>query len=176
MGQFFSFLVSILFLSNVVLANPGVEVDVKLSPAGSFKAKAAVKGLAKQKGNMVMSNQAIVDLNSFTTGIALRDKHFKQRLQTDKFPTAKLIKAKGKDGAGEAIISLMGKQHKVQGTYTTKGNFLTSEFKLMLPSLGITDVKYMGVGVKDEVIVRVTVPVQQVPGNVDRAISSQKKK
>lgn len=163
MGHFFAVLVSFLFISQIANANPGVEVDVQLSPAGSFKAKGSVKGLVKQRGNVVISNQVIVDMNSLKTGIALRDKHLKQRLMTDKFPTAKLVKAKGTDGKAKAIISLMGKQHQINTTYTTKGKFLTSSFTMNLASLGIKDVKYMGVGVKDEVVVKVTVPVEQVP-------------
>ncbi len=134
-----------------------------MSPAGNFKAKGAVKGVVKQRGNVVISNQVVVDLNSLKTGIALRDKHLKQRLMTDKFPTAKLVKAKGTDGKAKAVISLMGKQHQINTTYTTQGKFLTSSFKMNLASLGIKDVKYMGVGVKDEVTVKVTVPVEQVP-------------
>lgn len=156
-------IISVLFFSVVASANPGVEVDVQLSPAGSFKAKGTLKGVVKQRGNEVISNQVVVDLNSLKTGIALRDKHLKQRLMTDRFPTAKLVRAKGKDGKAKAIISLMGKQHQIEPTYTTKGKFLTSSFKMNLATLGITDVKYMGVGVKDEVVVNVTIPVQQVP-------------
>lgn len=177
MSLHFSVITSLFLFAQLAFANPGVEIDVKLSPAGSFTAKTSkVKGFAKQKGNMVAANQVLVDINSLQTGIELRDKHLKQRLQSDKFPTAKLVTAKGKDGAGEATLLLMGKQQKVKGTYTTKGNFLTSEFKLQLPALDIKDVKYMGVGVKDEVIVKVTVPVQQVPDKkVERSLSSEKK-
>lgn len=163
MSRFFLVIVSFFFFSQIANANPGIEVDVQLSPAGSFKARGSVKGLVRQRGNVVISNQVVVDLNSLKTGIALRDKHLKQRLKTEQFPTAKLVKAKGKDGSGKAVISLMGKQHQINTTYTTQGKFLTASFPLSLASLGINDVKYMGVGVKDEVIVKVTIPVQQVP-------------
>lgn len=175
MRNLFYSLLIIISSSNFSFAAPGVEIDVQLSPAGSFKAKTnKIKGIAKQKGNMVAANKVLVDLNSLDTGIALRDKHLKQRLLTDKHPVAKLINAKGKDGKGEATLSLMGKEHKVSGTYTTKNNELVSEFKMSLPQLGITDVKYMGIGVKDEVTVRVTVPVEQVPASASRNVSSEK--
>lgn len=173
--RFISLTLLVLFSGQIVFANPGVEIDVKLSPAGSFKAKtSAVKGVAKQKGNAVISNQAMVDLRTLKTGIELRDKHLKQRLLTDKHPVAKLVSAKGKDGKGEAMISIMGKQQKVSGTYTTKGKFLVSEFKMKMSDLGINDVNYMGIGARDEVVVRVTVPVEQVP--VERSLSSEKGK
>ncbi len=176
MRQFIFYISSIiLFTSNVSFAAPGVEIDVQLSPAGSFKAKTnKIKGVAKQKGNQVAASKVLVDLSSLETGISLRDKHLKQRLLTDKHPVAKLINAKGKDGKGEATFSLMGKEQKVTGTYKTKGNELISEFKMSLPELGITDVKYMGIGVKDEVTVRITVPVEQIPASAERTVSSQK--
>jgi hypothetical protein len=168
---------TILLTGQLVFANAGVEIDVKLSPAGSFKAKTdKIKGLAKQKGSSVISSQVLVDLRTLKTGIELRDKHLKKRLLVDNHPVAKLLNAKGKDGKGEAMISLMGQEKKVMGTYTTKGKFLVSEFKMKLSELGIDDVNYMGVGVKDEVIVRVTVPVQQVTDSAQRDLTSEKGK
>lgn len=178
MHQLSYLLISLLIWGQFAIAAPGVEIDVKLSPAGSFKAKTTkIKGLAKQKGNMVIGSNVMVDLRSLETGIALRDKHLKQRLLVDTHPVAKLSAAKGKDGKGEAVLSIMGKQHKITGTYITKGKFLISEFKLKLSTLGINDASYMGVGAKDEVVITATVPVEQVPTqNVPRDISSEKGK
>jgi polyisoprenoid-binding protein YceI len=178
MHQLSYLILSILLVTKLAFAAPGVEIDVKLSPAGSFKAKTAkIKGLAKQKGNLVIGNNIMVDLRSLDTGIALRDNHLKKRLLVEKFPVAKLLNAKGKEGKGEATLSMMGKEHKITGTYITKGNFLISEFKLKLSALGINDVSYMGVGVKDDVVITATVPVIQVPTqSVPRDISSEKGK
>ncbi len=158
----------------ISFANPGVEIDIKLSPAGSFKAKTTkIKGLAKQSDGAVVSNQVIIDLRTLKTGIELRDNHLKKRLLVDKHPIAKLLSAKGKNGKGEAMISIMGKEHKISGTYKTKGKFLVSEFKMSLSTLGIDDVNYMGVGVKDEVLVKVTVPVVEVDKTAQRSLSSE---
>lgn len=175
MYQLFYFIFVSLLLAQSAFASPGVEIDVKLSPAGSFVAKTnRVKGVAKQSANGVSANQVAVDLNSLDTGIELRNKHLKQRLLVDKFPVAKLVTATGKDGKGKATIVLMGKKQNVTGTYQVKGKFLVSEFKMKLSDLNVKDVSYMGLGVKDEVTVKVTVPV--VADKVPRALSSEKKK
>ncbi|MCB0412244.1 MAG: YceI family protein, partial [Bdellovibrionales bacterium] len=99
------------------------------------------------------------DLRSLSTGIELRDKHLKERLLVSKHPVAKLLMGKGKGGKGTAEIELMGQKKKVAGTYKIEGNNLVSEFKMKLSDLKIEDVRYMGIGVKDEVTVHVTVPV-----------------
>ncbi len=143
----------------------GASIAVTLSPAGSYKAETpSVKGTAlKHKDGSVTAKEIIVDLSTLKTGIGLRDKHTKERLKADKFPTAKLLEAKGKDGKGEATIEVMGKQKKVSGTYKIEGNSLVSEFPMSLAELDIKDVRYMGVGVKDQIVVTIVVPAKAAP-------------
>lgn len=168
-------LVVVLFLPSLVFANiSSVDVDVTLSPAGSFSAKTKkVSGkafrISKGGKEIIQAKNINVDISSITTGITLRDKHLKERLLSDKFPTAKLLKAKGQNGKGIALLEIKGKKIKVSGTYTIKDDVLKASFPIKLPSLDITDVRYMGVGVKDTVTVNVTVPVvnsvARVPAN-----------
>lgn len=157
---FFIFLTSLISFS-INAQTTGAIVDVKLSPAGSFKAETSkIQGSAKKTADGVLAENIMVDLKSLKTGIDLRDKHLKERLLVDKFPVAKLIKAEGKDGKGTATVLIKGVKKDVTGTYKISGKNLEAQFKLSLSELDIKDVRYMGVGAKDEVTITVNVPVQ----------------
>lgn len=137
-----------------------IEVAVTMSPAGSFKATTkAVKGSAKKTKTGFIAKDITVNLKTLETGVSLRDKHAKEKLNVEKYPQARLLKAQGKNGKGLAIISIKGKQLKVRGTYKIKGKKLTCKFKMKLSELDITNINYMGIGVKDEVEVTVDIPV-----------------
>lgn len=140
----------------------GCSIAVTLSPAGSYKAEtSSVSGSAvKNKDGSVSAKDITVDLSTLKTGIALRDKHTKERLMADKYPKAKLVSAEGKNGIGTATIEVKGKTQKVSGTYKIDGASLISEFKMSLADLDIKDVRYMGVGVKDQITVEVVVPLK----------------
>ena len=139
-----------------------VAIDVTLKPAGSFTAKTSkVKGVAYQSGDTVTAENILVDLRSIDTGIALRDKHTKERMMVDKYPVAKLVKATGKGGKGKATLQIKGTTQEVDGTYKIEGGNLVAQFKMLASKIDITGVKYMGVGVSDEVTVNVTVPVKE---------------
>lgn len=138
-----------------------IVIDVKLSPAGSFKAETSkVKGHAQKSGDGVSAENIVVDINSIKTGVDLRDKHLKERLLADKFPVAKLIKAEGKAGKGKATLEVKGIKKEVGGVYKVNGNTLQAQFKMSLADLEIKDVRYMGVGAKDEITITVNVPVK----------------
>lgn len=139
-----------------------LQIDVALSPAGSFKAETQkVNGTAYRTADGIAAKDVTVDLKSLSTGIALRDKHTKERLQVEKFPQAKLIKASGKDGKGTATIEVSGKIKEVAGTYKIDGHTLKAEFPMKLSDLAITGVRYMAVGVKDDVKVHIDLPLSE---------------
>jgi hypothetical protein len=94
----------------------------------------------------------------------LRDKHLKARLESDKHPQAKLIKATGESGKGKALIELKGMQKEVAGTYAIEGKDLKAQFKIHLPDWDIKDISYAGLGVEDDVVVDVVVPLQEKGG------------
>lgn len=157
-------LFTIIFFSFFASAQ-SVEVDVTLSPAGSFVAKtSSVKGYAVLKGDAVAAKGVRVKLTDLKTGISLRDSHTKKHLETEKYPEAILVKALGKNGKGKAKIKLRGKEKMVDGTYTLSPDkkSLTASFPITLSEFDITGIKYMGVGVKDQVLVRVQIPVKQI--------------
>lgn len=154
---------SALFFSGITWAASAV-VDVALSPAGSFKAKTGeVKGFAIKKGEEVSAQNIVVSLRGLKTGVELRDKHTLKHLETDKHPDAVLVSAKGKNGKGVGKIRIRGIEKNISGTYKIKGTELMAEFKLKLPDFKITDINYLGVGVEDEVVLHVAVPVKAGP-------------
>ena len=148
-----------LLISEFALAS-SIEVAVTMNPAGSFKATTkSVKGSAKKTQTGFIAKDIIVNLKTLETGVSLRDKHAKEKLNVEKHPQAKLLKAMGKNGKGLAIIALKGKKLKVKGTYKIRGKKLTCKFKMKLSELDITNINYMGIGVKDEVDVTVEIPI-----------------
>lgn len=148
-----------------------VGVDVTLSPAGSFKAETdKVQGFAYKTANGFAAENVVIDMKTLRTGVSLRDKHTKDHLKVAQFPQAKLVKAVGANGKGEAIVEIMGQKKKVKGTYKVEGNKLKAQFPMHLPDLQITGIRYMGVGVKEDVMINIELPIQTV-----RATASTKK-
>ncbi|MFF6464151.1 YceI family protein, partial [Staphylococcus aureus] len=108
----------------------------------------------------VSAENIVVNLKSLKTGVELRDKHTQKHLETEKFPEAVLLSAKGKGGKGTGKIKIRGVEKDISGVYKVEGKTLKAKFKLKLSDFGIEDINYMGVGVEDEVTLAVTVPVK----------------
>lgn len=156
-------IISLSLSSLVAGANPGVVVDVKLTPAGDFKMKTdEVNGFAVVNGDAVTAENIVVNLKNIKTGMPLRDRHAKEKyLEVGKHPEAVLVKAVGKAGKGKGILKVRGVEKEVAGTYKIDGGFLTAKFPVKVSEFGITGVKYMGVGVEDQVQIEVVVPVRK---------------
>lgn len=139
------------------------EADVSLTPAGDFKAKVVeVKGFATVNGNTVIAENVVVNLKNLKTGLALRDKHAREKyLEVDKYPEIILLKAIGKAGKGRGRVKYRGVEKDIAGTYAVKGNVLQAQFPLNLSDFNIKGVKYMGVGVENEVKINVEIPVKK---------------
>ena len=136
-----------------------VEVSVRLSPVGSYVARTShVEGSAVVTGGKVKASLIKVQAKTLKTGITLRDKHTIERLQADKFPEIILVSGEGEGGKGKGVIKIKGIEKPIQGTYKLDGKNVSAVFKLSLKDFGIEKVKYLGVGVKDEVEVKVQVP------------------
>lgn len=138
-------------------------VKVSLSPAGSFVGKTKeIAGAAETTDDKTYTaKDIVVTLKNIDTGISLRDKHTKEHLEVEKFPTAKLISATGSEGKGKGIIEIRGVQHEVEGTYVVKDSKLTAEFPINFPDYNIKGIRYAGLGVKDKGTITVTVPVKK---------------
>ena len=147
-------------LASVALAQEAM-VSIVLHPAGSFKVRSsAVTGAATKTSDGYQANNIVVDVRNVVTGISLRDTHTRKHLEVDKFPNVTLISANGKGGQGVGVIKIKGIEQKISGTYEVQGNMMSAHFSLKLSDFKIVGIKYMGIGVDDEVRVDVTVPVK----------------
>ncbi|HEX4923060.1 MAG TPA: YceI family protein [Bdellovibrionales bacterium] len=167
----------ILMTAATALAEPAVELRVSLFPAGNFTAKSAkVKGHAELNGNTVSAKNITVPTASFDSGIDLRNKHMKQRFETEKFPEAVLLEATGRDGKGKGKLQVKGVVREVDGSYklVNDNKELEATFKTKASDFNIKDVSYMKVGMEDELEVFVRVPVQ--PASAAPADAPKKKK
>lgn len=161
LSNLFLFVIA-LVMSPLASAETSAVVDIALNPAGSFKAKTEdVKGDAILKGDTVTASNITVNLKSLKTGIEVRDSHTLKYLEADKYPEAVLVSATGKSGKGEGTIKIKGIEKKISGTYSVNGNQLDAEFPLKLSEFQISGIRYMGVGVKDQVVLHVSVPLKK---------------
>lgn len=164
MNKFLLSLAVVAFVIPTQLHAKGSAVaDVALTPAGDFKAKTEdVNGFAVVKGDSVMAENVVVNLKNLKTGLALRDKHAKEKyLEVDKYPEMTVVKAIGKGGKGKARIKYRGVEKDVEGTYKVNGDTLVANFPMKLSDFKITGIKYMGVGVDDEIKINVEIPVKK---------------
>lgn len=163
MFLFVSLIFVICNMSGVANGAASVVADVSLTPAGDFKAKIDdIKGECVMDGETIKASQIVVDLRNLKTGLPLRDKHAKEKyLEVEKFPTTMAISAMGKDGKGKAKIKLKDIEKEVDGTYKIDGNEVKADFQIKLSDFKITGIKYMGIGVDDEVKVHVVLPIKR---------------
>jgi polyisoprenoid-binding protein YceI len=138
-----------------------VEVKLKLSPTGHFDAKTdRMEGVVVVTGGKVSAQSVRVPLATLVTGLKLRDEHMKNKyLEVEKYPHAILHFGEGQSGQGQGEIEIRGIKKSIEGHYELKGDTLSAEFKLKLSDFNFPSMKYMGISVKDEVLVKVQTPV-----------------
>jgi polyisoprenoid-binding protein YceI len=147
-----------------------VVVVCPLTVGGTFEAKTtAVDGQVSPGTSGALDGRVSVDLNALETGIALRDRHMKETyLETGKragFDKAILEQiqirtvAAGSDQPFKALLTLHGEQLPVAGKVTIREDHgklrAEAEFPVRLARFGIQSPQYLGVGVTEEVRVRV---------------------
>lgn len=148
-----------LILITTALKAAPVEVNVKMSPAGSFMIKSdKIDGTVTVSGSTVKATNINIPAQSLKTGIQLRDKHMLERLEADKFPMITLLLGEGANGLGTGTIKIKGIEKPIAGTYNVTNNLISAQFKLKLSDFAIEKIRYLAVGVKDEVEVTVQIP------------------
>jgi hypothetical protein len=149
-----------LVFSNAYAAKKGISISVELSPAGSFEIKGKVKGKVKKSGAGFSAKKLSFKVKRLKTGMDLRDKHTKEKLEYKKYADVVVTDAKGSGGKGTGTINVRGKKQKFNFSYKEVGKYVQAKFKLSLKSFGFSGINYMGVGVKDKVTVTATIPVE----------------
>jgi polyisoprenoid-binding protein YceI len=141
----------------------GGEAQFNASGPGGLKITGTTNQVnVKEDGANVVVTVALGNLD---TGIALRNKHMKEKyLETDKFPNAELVVAKTAikaDGSGTAqgTMKIHGKSKEVSFTYNAKKNgaaiAVDGAAHINMKEFGVEVPSYLGVTVKPEVDINV---------------------
>ena len=159
-----------------------VTVVCPLTVGGSFEAKTkAVSGqvvAAEQPGQIAGALE--VKLDTLETGIGMRDRHMRENyLEVSKgadyqvavLDNIRIDKADGK-GTFHGTLTLHGQKREVVGTSSIQkkdgGVHVDAQFPLKVSEFQIPKTTYLGVGVQDEIQIKVsiaTAPVQSVASN-----------
>jgi polyisoprenoid-binding protein YceI len=148
---------SVLILSFNSFAEDKITMFVSLTPAGSFQAVSK-----KPKGNLIKENGAFsadkisVSIESFKTGIELRDEHLWKHMQSSKFPKATLSELKASGGKGTANLEVNGIKKAVTISFQEKGQEVEAKLKVKASDFKLPKAEYLGVGVDDVVSIEVT--------------------
>jgi polyisoprenoid-binding protein YceI len=143
------------------IAQTSILIDVSLSPAGSFQAVSSkVKGSIKVTDQAIHADKISVLIDSFKTGIDLRDEHFAKHLNAETHPRATLMELKGSNGKASAKLEVNGVNHPVSFNYVTKNNILSAKIKLKASDFKLKKAEYLGVGVEDDVLLSVELPLK----------------
>lgn len=150
---------TVFVISFNVLAEGKITLNVSLTPAGSFQAvsKKPKGNLIKEKGAFT-ADKITVTIESFKTGIDLRDEHFWKHLQSSKHPKATLSDLKATGGRGTANLEVNGVTKPVALTYVEKGQEVEAKFNVKSSDFSLPKAEYLGVGVSDVVEVQATMP------------------
>ena len=143
-------------------AYASVSAQIELSPIGSFTAKSAkVRGkVVKKDDGSLFARKISVPVESFKTGINLRDDHLVKRFGGHKRIVIK--NAKGNDGKGVATLKMNGVTKKdVPFTFKEQDTKVSVSLKVSLSEFQIQDINYQGIGVKDQVEITAELPKKQ---------------
>lgn len=151
-------LISFLFLlSTVAMAENQVILNVGLTPAGSFQATSKkVKGNLVKTGDSFTADTISVSIESFKTGIDLRDEHFWKHLNSSKHSKATLTNLKAQAGKATADLEVNGIKKSVSMTYKIQNNEVVAHMNVNAQDYSLPKAEYLGVGVSNDVKVEVT--------------------
>lgn len=160
--------------SFLAIGNPSaIRIDGKgEGPEGELISKEAGENLA-------LSGELRVNLKAYDTGIALRDRHMKEKyLEVEKYEKAILTvgdltvpkSAFVKEGESKwpftGVLELHGVKKSVQGEFTLKnskeGLSLNAGFPLKLSDFGITVPSFAGITVADQVEVNAALRPEKI--------------
>ena len=151
-----------------------VRITCPMTVGGSFEAKssALTGGLSVDPESAILTGELSVDLKTLDTGISLRNQHMLDKYlevtKSEAFETAVLsnidvgsLASGGTEGRSPftALLRLHGKTQPVTGQTTMSRREssvrVEASFPIRISDYGIADPRYLGVGVKNEVVVRV---------------------
>jgi polyisoprenoid-binding protein YceI len=130
-----------------------------LSPAGSFNAVSnKAKGNIIKTGDTFTADKISVSIESFKTGIDLRDEHTWKHMNSSKNPKAVLSDVKGKGGKATGTLEVNGVKKPINITYKEVGSDINAKFTVKASEFGMKKAEYLGVGVVDTINVEAILP------------------
>lgn len=152
-----------------------VAVVCPLTIGGDFEAKTtAMSGNITPASGGAVDGTFTVDLMKLETGITLRDRHLRNNyLEVQKgpdFAVAKMVNLKleklpGK-GTIRGLLTLHGQQREVTGVADIQpqgaGYRVEASFPVRISEFQIPEPTYLGVGVKDEITIRVKLNAEPI--------------
>jgi polyisoprenoid-binding protein YceI len=155
-----------------------VTVVCPLTVGGSFEAK--TKNVSGEVGSAPDASGTVpgavkVDLQTLETGIGVRDRHMRDKyLEVNKGPefavaTIEGIKIDKKEGktSFNGTLLLHGQRKEISGTAEVKEQSgrirVQAQFPLSVSEFAIPQPTYLGVGVKDQLEVKVTMTAEPAP-------------
>ncbi len=154
----------LIFITSPIYSDspPPISIAVSMTPMGSFTIVAAkVSGKGSRKGAFFSATEISVAVADLDSQIPLRTTHLKEKLEEKTFPTVSATQISAQQGKGTAKITIRGISKDLSFSYTDLGkNLAQASFTLKLSDFGISGIKYLGIGVDDEVLVTATVPYE----------------
>lgn len=151
-------LLCLLFAFNAFAENK-ITLFVSLSPAGSFNAVSnKAKGNIIKTGDSFTADKISVSIESFKTGIDLRDEHTWKHMNSSAHPKAVLSDVKGQGGKATGNLEVNGVKKPINMTYTVVGSDVNAKFTVKASEFGMKKAEYLGVGVVDTINVEAILP------------------
>ena len=149
----------LLLTSLSAFAKAKVSVFVSLSPAGSFTAVSEKpKGNLFKQGDSFTADKISITIESFKTGIDLRDEHFWKHLNSTKHDKAVLTNLKASNGKATADLEVNGVKKPVSISYKVAGEEVVATFAVKASQFSLARAEYLGVGVEDNVKIEAVLP------------------
>jgi polyisoprenoid-binding protein YceI len=141
------------------MAENKITLFVTLTPAGSFQAVSnKAKGNLFKQGDVFTADKISVSIESFKTGIDLRDEHTWKHMNSTKHPKAVLTDIQASGGKATANLELNGVKKPVNIQYKVAGQEVNAKFSVKASEFGMSKVEYLGVGVADMISVEANLP------------------
>lgn len=151
--------VSLFLISAMVMAESKITLFVTLSPAGSFQAVSKkAKGNLFKQGDQFSADKISVSIESFKTGIDLRDEHTWKHMNSKKNPKAILTNLKAAGGKATATLEVNGVKKPIAIAYKVQGEEVLANFAVKASDFQMAKAEYLGVGVDDLIKVEAIVP------------------
>lgn len=150
----------LLFVSIATFAADNkITLFVSLSPAGSFNAVSnKAKGNIIKTGDSFTADKISVSIESFKTGIDLRDEHTWKHMNSSAHPKAVLTDVKGQGGKATGTLEVNGVKKPITINYTVAGQDVNAKFTVKASEFGMKKAEYLGVGVVDTINVEAVLP------------------